>query len=55
MKPTTYVGTAPSDTQQRKNMTTMGKVDTSDCMMAIRWIIDISSEIYDINLYASLR
>ena len=31
-----------SGTQQRKNMKTMGKVDTSDLMMIITWGIDIS-------------
>ena len=34
--------TTISDTQPRKNMTTIGKVDTSDLMMIIRWIINIS-------------
>ena len=31
-----------SDTQPRKNMIAMGKVDTSDLMMIITWVIDIS-------------
>ena len=39
---TEYGSTTISDTQPRKNMTTMGKVDTSDLMMIIRWIINIS-------------
>ena len=31
-----------SDTRPRKNMITMGKVDTSDLMMIIKWAINIS-------------
>ena len=31
-----------SDTRPRKNMITMGKVDTSDLMMIITWAINIS-------------
>ena len=31
-----------SDTQPRKNMITMGKVDTSDLMMIITWAVDKS-------------
>ena len=38
---TEYDSTTISDTQPRKNMTTMGKVDTSDLMMIIRWVMDI--------------
>ena len=37
---TEYDSTTISDTQPRKNMT-MGKVDTSDLMMIIRWVMDI--------------
>ena len=37
-----YDVTNISDTQPRKNMITMGKVDTSDLMMIITWAIDIS-------------
>ena len=37
-----YGSTTISDTQPRKNMTTMGKVDTSDLMMIIKWNINIS-------------
>ena len=39
---TEYDVTNISGTQPRKNMTTMGKVDTSDLMMIITWAIDIS-------------
>ena len=38
---TEYDCTTISDTQPRKNMTTMGKVDTSDLMMIIRWVMNI--------------
>ena len=31
-----------SGTQPRKNMKTMGKVDTSDLMMILTWAIDVS-------------
>ena len=37
---TEYDSTTISDTQPWKNMTTMGKVDTSDLMMII-WVMDI--------------
>ena len=40
---TAYHGTTTSGTQPRKNMTTMGKIDTSDLMMMIRWVMNISS------------
>ena len=43
-KPTAYDGTITSGTQLRKNMTTMGKVDTFDLMMIIRPVIDIFSQ-----------
>ena len=43
MKPTAYDGTTTSDTQVRVNMTAMGEVDTSDLMMIIRRVINISS------------
>ena len=39
---TEYDVTNISGTQPRKNMITMGKVDTSDLMMIITWAIDIS-------------
>ena len=39
---TEYDVTNISGTQPRKNMKTMGKVDTSDLMMIITWTIDIS-------------
>ena len=39
MKPTAYDGTTPSGTQPLRNMTTMGKIDTSNLMMIIRWDI----------------
>ena len=42
MKPTVNDGTTTSGTQPQKNMTTMGKIDTSDLMMIIRWIINVS-------------
>ena len=42
---TEYDSTTISDTQPRKNMTTMGKVDTSDLMMIIRWVMDIQCKI----------
>ena len=39
---TEYGSTTISDTQPRNNMTTMGKVDTSDLMMIIQWVTNIS-------------
>ena len=39
---TEYHVTNISGTKPRKNMITMGKVDTSDLMMIITWAIDIS-------------
>ena len=43
VKLTAYDGTTTSGTQPPKNMTTMGKVDTSDLTMIMRWVINISS------------
>ena len=40
---TAYDGTTTSGTQPRRNMSIMGKVDTSDLMMIIRWFINLSS------------
>ena len=37
---TEYDSTTISDTQPRKNMTTMGKVDISDFMVIIRWVMN---------------
>ena len=42
MKPTAYDGTTTPGTQPRKNMTTMGKIDTS-VLMIIRWVLNVSS------------
>ena len=39
---TEYDVTIISGTQPRKNMITMGKVDTSELMMIITWAIDTS-------------
>ena len=38
---TEFDNTAISDTQPRKNIKTMGKVDTSELMMIIRWVMNI--------------
>ena len=43
MKPIAYDVTVTSGTQPWNNMTTMGNVNTSDMMMIIRWVINISS------------
>ena len=43
MKPTVYNGTTTPDTQPRKNMITVGKVDTSELMMIIRYVINTFS------------
>ena len=40
-----YDNTTISDTQPRKNTTTMGKVDTFDLMMIIRWVMNIFFQI----------
>ena len=42
---TRYDGTATSVSEPRKNMATIGKVDTSDLMMIIRWFTNIYSEL----------
>ena len=44
MKATAYDDTTSSGTQPQKILKTMGMVDTSDLMMIIRWIINISSQ-----------
>ena len=44
MKLTAYDGTTTSDTQPKKIMTIMGEVDTSDLMMIMMWVINISSQ-----------
>ena len=41
MKVTAYDGTTTSGTQPRQNITTMGKIDTSDLIMMIRWVMTI--------------
>ena len=41
--PTAYDDKTTLGTQPRKNMTTMEKVDTSDLMMIVRWVMDMSS------------
>ena len=42
MKCTTYYGTTTSGTQPRKNMTTMGKINISDLVMMLRWVMNMS-------------
>ena len=47
---TEYDVTNISDTRPRKNMITMGKVDTSDLMMIITWAINISFQSPELKL-----
>ena len=41
MKPTAYYDTTASDTIQEKKIDELGKVDSSDLMMIIRWVMNI--------------
>ena len=52
---TEYASTTISDTQARKNMTTMGKVVASDLMMIIRWVIDIVIVYFRMDSYSKLN
>ena len=39
MKPTAYDGATTSDTQPRKNMTTMGKIDSVKRLWFVTWVV----------------